>query len=70
VPWDIMRWVVVGVATLMSAAFLGLNIRSHIKTGSDRWFVIVMSAVALQLGLGLVMKLYFFTFFYHDTLKI
>ncbi|KAH9552660.1 hypothetical protein CY35_09G078300 [Sphagnum magellanicum] len=69
VPWDIMRWVVVGVATLMSAAFLGLNIRSHIKTASDRWFIIVVSSIALQLGLGLVLKLYFFTFFYHDTLK-
>jgi hypothetical protein len=64
-----MRWVVVGVATLMSAAFLGLNIRSHIKTASDRWFIIVVSSIALQLGLGLVLKLYFFTFFYHDTLK-
>jgi hypothetical protein len=28
-----------------------------------------VSSIVLQLGLGLVLKLYFFTFFYHDTLK-
>lgn len=68
VPWDIMRWVVVGIAGLLSAAFLAINIRSHIKTASERWFLIVTGSAVLQLGLALVLKLYFFTYFYHDTL--
>jgi len=68
VPWDIMRWVVVGVAAVMSAGFLAINIRTHIKTASERWFLIVTSSAVLQLGLALVLKLYFFTYFYHDHL--
>lgn len=63
-----MRWVVVGVAAIMSAAFLAINIRTHIKTASERWFLIVTGAALLQLALALVLKLYFFTYFYHDTL--
>lgn len=68
VPWDIMRWAVVGVAAIMSAGFLAINIRTHIKTASERWFLIVTSSAVLQLGLALVLKLYFFTYFYHDSL--
>ncbi|KAG0585986.1 hypothetical protein M758_2G053700 [Ceratodon purpureus] len=68
VPWDIMRWVVVGVAGVMSAGFLAINIRTHIKTASERWFLIVTSSAAIQLGLALVLKLYFFTYFYHDSI--
>lgn len=67
-PWDIMRWVVVGVAGVMSAGFLAINIRTHIKTASERWFLIVTSSAAIQLGLALVLKLYFFTYFYHDSI--
>ncbi|KAJ7518435.1 hypothetical protein O6H91_21G068700 [Diphasiastrum complanatum] len=62
VPVEIFRWVIVGIAAVMSAIFLALNIRSHIKTASDRWFLVVTGSFLLQLGLALVMKLYFFTF--------
>lgn len=68
VPVEIVRWVAVGVAGVMSAVFLAVNIRSHIKTASERWFLIVVGSAVVQLGLALVVKLYFFTFFYEDKL--
>eukprot|EP01018_Ginkgo_biloba_P027168 Gb_35618 [translate_table: standard] len=37
IPLEILRWVVAGAAGLMSATFLAINLRSHIKTASDRW---------------------------------
>lgn len=61
VPIEIFRWAVVGFAAFVSATFLALNIRSHIKSQSDRWFLIVTGSVLLQLGMALVLKLYFFT---------
>lgn len=68
VPVEAVRWVAVGVAGVMSALFLAVNIRSHIKTASERWFLIVVGSAVVQLGLALVVKLYFFTFFYEDKL--
>ena len=68
-PWDIMRWSVVGITSLTSAMFLSLNLRTQIKTASERWFAISMSAAVLHLALGVVVKLYFFTYFYHDTVN-
>ncbi|KAG6553678.1 hypothetical protein Mapa_004593 [Marchantia paleacea] len=70
VPVEIIRWVAVGLAGVMSALFLAINIRSHIKTASERWFLIVMGSAAVQLGLALIIKLYFFTFFYQDKLHM
>jgi hypothetical protein len=68
VPVEIVRWGAVGTAGLMSAIFLAVNLRSHIKTASERWFLIVVGSALVQLGLALVVKLYFFTFFYEDKL--
>ncbi|CAM6125086.1 unnamed protein product [Calypogeia fissa] len=68
VPVEIVRWGAVGTAGVMSAVFLSLNIRSHIRTASERWFLIVVGSAVVQLGLALVVKLYFFTFFYQDKL--
>lgn len=68
VPVEAVRWVAVGVAGVMSAVFLGVNIRSHIKTASERWLLIVIGSAVVQLGLALVVKRYFFTFFYEDKL--
>ena len=61
VPIEIFRWVMVGLAGLASATFLALNMRSHIKTQSDRWFLIVTGTFVLQLGLAFVLKLYLFS---------
>ncbi|KAJ7525012.1 hypothetical protein O6H91_17G032100 [Diphasiastrum complanatum] len=64
VPVEIFKWLIVGIAALMSATFLAHNIRSHIKTASDRWVLVVTGSFLLQLGLALVIKLYFFTFIF------
>ncbi|CAL9155804.1 uncharacterized protein LOC135587713 [Musa acuminata AAA Group] len=61
VPVEIFRWVIVGVAGFMSAAFVALNLRSHIKSAGERWFLIVAGIFLLQLALAVVLKLYFFT---------
>jgi hypothetical protein len=70
VPWEIVRWVVVGVASFVSAIFVGGNIRAQIKTSSERWLAIVLGTVALHLALGLVLKLYFFTYFYQEAIEV
>lgn len=69
-PWEIVRWLVVGAASFMSAIFVGGNIRSQIKSASERWLAIVMGTVVLHLALGLVLKLYFFTYFFQEAIKI
>ncbi|KAJ8492362.1 hypothetical protein OPV22_014083 [Ensete ventricosum] len=58
---EIFRWVIVGVAGSMSATFVALNLRSHIKSAGERWFLIVAGIFLLQLALAVVLKLYFFT---------
>ena len=61
VPIEVFRWVVAGVAGFMSAAFVALNLRTHIKSAGERWFLIVAAIFVLQLALAVVLKLYFFT---------
>ncbi|KAL3728274.1 hypothetical protein ACJRO7_032943 [Eucalyptus globulus] len=61
VPLDIFRWVVAGVAGLMSATFVALNLRAHIKSAGERWFLIVAAIFLLQLALAVVLKIYLFT---------
>lgn len=61
VPLEIFRWVVAGVAGLMSATFVALNLRNHIKSAGERWFLIVAGIFLLQLALSLVLKIYLFT---------
>ncbi|RAL39423.1 hypothetical protein DM860_002956 [Cuscuta australis] len=62
VPIEIFRWVVVGVAGFMSATFVALNLRAHIVSAGERWFLIVAGIFLLQLALSLVLKLYLFNF--------
>lgn len=40
------------------------------QSASERWLAIVMSTVVLHLALGLVLKLYFFTYFSQEAIKI
>ncbi|KAB1206052.1 hypothetical protein CJ030_MR7G009281 [Morella rubra] len=61
VPLEIFRWVVAGVAGFMSATFVALNLRAHIKSAGERWFFIVAGIFLLQLALAVVLKLYLFT---------
>ncbi|KAH7657239.1 Yip1 domain-containing protein [Dioscorea alata] len=61
VPIEIFRWVIAGVAGFMSACFVALNLRTHIKSAGERWFLIVAGIFLLQLGLAVILKLYFFT---------
>lgn len=61
VPLDIFRWVVAGVAGFMSATFVALNLRAHIKSAGERWFLIVAGIFLLQLALAVVLKVYLFT---------
>lgn len=61
VPLDIFRWVIAGVAGFMSATFVALNLRAHIKSAGERWFLIVAGIFLLQLALAVVLKIYLFT---------
>lgn len=58
---EIFRWVVAGVAGFMSATFVALNLRTHIRSAGESWFLIVAGIFLLQLALAFVLKLYFFT---------
>lgn len=61
IPVEIFRWVVAGVAGFMSATFVALNLRAHIMSAGERWFLIVVGIFLLQLALAVVLKLYLFT---------
>ncbi|CAN1843320.1 Protein YIPF1 homolog [Linum perenne] len=61
VPLEIFRWIVAGVAGLMSASFVALNLRAHIMSAGERWFLIVAGIFLLQLALSVVLKMYLFT---------
>ncbi|KAK4781827.1 hypothetical protein SAY86_015929 [Trapa natans] len=61
VPLEIFRWVIAGIAGFMSATFVALNLRAHIVSAGERWFLIVAAIFLLQVALSIVLKLYLFT---------
>ncbi|KAI4301803.1 hypothetical protein L6164_035047 [Bauhinia variegata] len=61
VPLELFRWLIAGVAGFMSATFVALNLRAHIMSAGERWFLIVGGIFLLQLALAVVLKLYLFT---------
>eukprot|EP00262_Sarcandra_glabra_P016528 TRINITY_DN5426_c0_g4_i2.p1 TRINITY_DN5426_c0_g4~~TRINITY_DN5426_c0_g4_i2.p1 ORF type:complete len:285 (-),score=27.32 TRINITY_DN5426_c0_g4_i2:183-1037(-) len=61
VPVEVFRWAVAGVAGFMSATFVALNLRTHIKSADRSWFLIVAGIFLLQLALAVILKLYLFT---------
>ncbi|KMZ56484.1 Yip1-domain-containing protein [Zostera marina] len=61
VPGEIFRWILVGIAGFMSATFVAINLRAHIMTAGERWFLIVVGIFLLQLALSVVLRLYCFT---------
>ncbi|CAA0839243.1 Integral membrane Yip1 family protein [Striga hermonthica] len=54
-------WVIAGVAGFVSASFVALNLRIHIKSAGESWFLIVTALFLLQLALALALKFYLFT---------
>ncbi|KAL2325504.1 hypothetical protein Fmac_024562 [Flemingia macrophylla] len=60
VPWEIFRWLIAGMAGLMSASFVALNLRAHILSAGERWVLIVASIFVLQLALAVALKVYLF----------
>lgn len=60
IPDEMFRWAITGVAGIMSALFVALNLRNHIVSAGERWFLIVVGIFLLQLGLSFVLKLYLF----------
>ncbi|XP_076885149.1 uncharacterized protein LOC143534576 [Bidens hawaiensis] len=60
IPVEIFRWVITGVAGLMSALFVAQNLKNHIASAGERWFFIVAGIFVLQLALSFVLKLYLF----------
>ncbi|KAL8247097.1 hypothetical protein R6Q59_008313 [Mikania micrantha] len=61
IPVEMFRWVVVGVAGVMSAMFVSLNLRSHVVLAGKRWFWIVSGITLLQLTLSVVVKINLFS---------
>ncbi|CAA0827362.1 Integral membrane Yip1 family protein [Striga hermonthica] len=61
IPQEIFRWVIAGVAGFMFASFVALNLRNHIKSAGESWFLIVAAIFFLQLALALALKFYLFT---------
>ncbi|GAB4835834.1 hypothetical protein Ancab_000750 [Ancistrocladus abbreviatus] len=61
VPLEVFRWAVAGVAGFMSATFVALNLRAHIVSAGERWFLIVAAIFLLQVALAIVLKIYLFT---------
>lgn len=63
IPVEFLRWVAVLGATALSATFLGTNLRAQLVANHDSWLLVVGGAVCLQVVLGVLLKLYFFTHF-------
>ncbi|KAI4367854.1 hypothetical protein MLD38_016478 [Melastoma candidum] len=61
VPLEIFRWVVAGVAGFMSASFVALNLKAHINSAGESWFLIVAAIFLLQLALAVALKTYVLT---------
>ena len=61
IPLEIFRWILTALAGFMSATFVALNLKAHIKSAGERWFLIVAGIFLLQLALSVVLKLYLFT---------
>lgn len=61
IPLDLFRWIVAGVAGFMSATFVALNLRNHIRSAGERWFFIVTGIFLLQVALAIVLKICLFT---------
>lgn len=62
-PVEIMRWVVVGVATLTSGIFILSSFRvAVVEAAGAKSVPLFLVMAALHAGLGLALKLYFFRY--------
>lgn len=63
VPVDVVRWVVVGVATFTSGLFILGTLRAAvIEAAGAKAVPLFLGMAALHAGLGLALKLYFFRY--------
>ncbi|KYQ93520.1 Yip1 domain-containing protein [Tieghemostelium lacteum] len=61
VPLQLVQWIIVGIAALVSGAFLVTNIFTPLKEDFTKRGIIICAVIgALHLGLALLLKLYFF----------
>eukprot|EP01133_Synstelium_polycarpum_P016316 gene16316-19405_t len=68
IPQPIVQWVLVGLACLLSGAFLVTNIFTPLKEDFTKRGLIICAVIAcLHAGLALVFKLYFFANISDDT---
>ena len=60
-PLELLRWILVGVATLTSGTFIMLSLRRPIHDAlGAKAAPLYLGMVALHAGLGLAMMIYFF----------
>ncbi|KAL6762784.1 hypothetical protein V8C86DRAFT_2510863 [Haematococcus lacustris] len=63
VPNDLVQWLTVAVATIISGMFLIMNMRERIMVvGPGKSVPVLIAIFALHLGLGFVLKLIFFQY--------
>lgn len=63
IPVDLARWIVVGVATLTSGTCIMLSLRRPIHESlGAKALPLYCTMIALHAGLGLALRVYFFSF--------
>lgn len=62
-PMEAVRWTLVSVATVMSGAFLILNLKTSVtETMGPKAVPVLLTIAGLHAGLGLALKMYFFQY--------
>jgi hypothetical protein len=61
-PYEWLRWVLVGIACIISTVFLVLNLWIPLRAQLGKALFCLLGIVALHVGLALVFRLYFFSF--------
>jgi hypothetical protein len=62
-PFELARWILVSVATLISGVFLVRNFQSHVFESAGMHASVILLAIAvLHVALGLALKFYFFNY--------
>lgn len=60
IPFDWVRWMLVGIAATISSLFLAGNLFMELKSSAKYGLILTAVVVALNIGLALTFKLYFF----------
>jgi len=62
IPFDLAKWVVVGVGCLLSTAFLVVNLWLPLREKLAHAIIILIVITLFHIGLALAFRLYFFTY--------